>query len=152
MITISTYLKNPVSCLTDFWQPYSNEIENKNNVASSLWSISDRTNVSKEKIYTSYESPNTQLLWARGTRVWHTHGSPMPTSLQNFYTFSFWGHGGHVRLMKWKNNVLHILNLPIWQSQKSLTLYYSVIKSWKNVSLKCINLSWRTLYIKKSMA
>ena len=107
MITISTYLKNPVSCLTDFSQPYSNESENKNNVASCLWSISDRTNASTEKIYTSYESPNTQLLWAQGTRVWHTHGGPTPTSLQKFYIFSFWGCGGHVRLMKWKNNVLY---------------------------------------------
>ena len=111
MITISTYLKNPVSCLTDFLRPYSNESENKNNVASCLWSISDRTNASTEKIYTSYESPNTQLLWARGTRAWHTHGGPTPTSLQNFYIFSFWGRGGHVRLMKWKNNVLYQISL-----------------------------------------
>ena len=111
MITISTYLKNPVSCLTDFSQPYSNESENKNNVASCLWSISDRTNASTEKIYTSYESPNTQLLWAQGTRVWHTHGGPTPTSLQKFYIFSFWGRGGHVRLMKWKNNVLYQISL-----------------------------------------
>ena len=87
MITISTYLKNPVSCLTDFWQPYSNESENKNNVASCLWSISDRTNASTEKTYTSYKSPNTQLLWAWGTRAWHTHGGPTPTSLQNFTSF-----------------------------------------------------------------
>ena len=111
MITTSTYLKNPVSCLTDFLQPYSNESENKNNVASCLWSISDRTNTSTEKVYTLYESPNTQLLWARGTRAWHTHEGPMPTSLQNFYIFSFWGCGGHVRLMKWKNNVLYQISL-----------------------------------------
>ena len=49
VITISTYLKNPVSCFTDFSWPYSNERENKNNIASCLWSISDRTNASTEK-------------------------------------------------------------------------------------------------------
>ena len=111
MITISTYLKNPGSCLTDLLWPYSNESENKNNVASCLWSISDRTNVSTEKIYTSYESLNTQLLWARETRAWHTHGGPTPTSLQKIYIFSFWGHGGHVRLKKWKNKVLYQISL-----------------------------------------
>ena len=96
-----------------FWflRIYSNESENKNNVASCLWSISDRTNVSTEKIYTSYESLNTQLLWARETRAWHTHGGPTPTSLQKIYIFSFWGHGGHVRLKKWKNNVLYQISL-----------------------------------------
>ena len=39
-----------------------------------------------------------------------------------------------------------ISNLPISGSQKSLTFDYSVIKSWKNIHLKCINMSWRTLY------
>ena len=111
MITISTYLKNPASCLTDFSRPYSNESENKNNVASCLWSISDRTNASTEKKCISYECPNTQLLGAWGTRAWHTHGGPTPTSLQKFYIFSFWGRGGHVRLMKWKNNVLYQISL-----------------------------------------
>jgi len=124
VITISTYLKNPVSCLTDFWQPYSNESENKNNVASCLWSISDRTNASTEKTYTSYKSPNTQLLWAQGTRVWHTHGGPTPTSLQKFHIFSFWGLGGHVRLMKWKNNVLYEISLS--DNPKNHWLYITV--------------------------
>ena len=41
-------------------------------------------------------------------------------------------------------------NLPISESQKSLTFDYSVIKSWKSVHLKCINMSWRTLYIYKT--
>ena len=107
-----------------FFRPYSNESENKNNVASCLWSISDRTNASTEKIYTSYESPNTQLLWAQGTRVWHTHGGPTPTSLQKFYIFSFWGRGGHVRLMKWKNNVLYEISLS--DNPKNHWLYITV--------------------------
>ena len=147
MVTIFTYLKNPVSYLSDFLRPYSNESENKNKPASCIWSIFDRTNPSTEKIYTPYEIPDTQLLWAWGTRAWHIHGGPTPTSLQIFYIFSFWGHGGHVRLMKWKNNVF-LSNLPISGSQKLLTFEYSVIKSWKNVRLKCINMSWRTLYIR----
>ena len=41
-----------------------------------------------------------------------------------------------------------ISNLPISGSQKSLSLDYTVIKSWKNVRLKCINMSWRTLYLR----
>ena len=40
-----------------------------------------------------------------------------------------------------------ISNLPISGSQKSLGFDYNVIESWKNVCLKCINLSPRTLYI-----
>ena len=115
MVTIFTYLKNPASCLSDFLQPYSNESENKNKPASCLWSISDRTNASTGKIYTSYESPDTPLLWAQGTRAWHTHVGhrPMPTftSLKICYIFSFWGLGGHVRLMKWKDNVLYQVSL-----------------------------------------
>ena len=121
---MSIYLKNPASCLSDFLRPYSNESENKNNVASCLWSISDRTNASTEKIYTSYESPNTQLLRARGTRAWHTHGGPTPTSLQNICIFSFWGRGGHVRLMKWKNNVLYQISLS--QDPKNHWLWITV--------------------------
>ena len=111
MVTIFTYLKNPVSCLSDFLWPYSNESENKNKPASCLWSISDRTNASTEEMYTSYEIPDTQLLWAWGKRAWHIHGGPTPTSLQIFCIFSFWGHGGHVRLMKWKNNVSYQISL-----------------------------------------
>ena len=111
MVTIFTYLKNPASCLSDFLRPYSNESENKNKQASCLWSISDRTNPSTQKIYTPYEIPDTQLLWAWGTRAWHIHGGPTPTSLQIFYIFSFWGHGGHVRLMKWKNDVFYQISL-----------------------------------------
>ena len=65
----------------------SNESENKNNVASCLWSISDRTNASTEKIYASYESPNTQLLWAWGTRAWHTHGFPRSHPLNHEKVF-----------------------------------------------------------------
>ena len=111
MITIFTYLKNPASCLSDFLQPYSNESEHKNKPASCLWSISDRTNASTEKIYTSYEILDTQLLWVWGTRAWHIHGGLTPTSLEIFYIFSFRGHGGHVRLMKWKNNVFYQISL-----------------------------------------
>ena len=111
MVTIFTYLKNPASYLSDFLRPYSNESENKNKPASCIWSIFDRTNPSTEKIYTPYEIPDTQLLWAWGTRAWHIHGGPTPTSLQIFYIFSFWGHGGHVRLMKWKNNVFYQISL-----------------------------------------
>ena len=111
MVTIFIYLKNPVSCLSDFLWPYSNESENKNKPASCLWSISDRTNASTEEMYTSYEIPDTQLLWAWGKRAWHIHGGPTPTSLQIFCIFSFWGHGGHVRLMKWKNNVSYQISL-----------------------------------------
>ena len=43
--------------------------------------------------------------------MWHTHGGPTPTSLQKFYIYSFWGCGGHVRLMKWKNIVLYQISL-----------------------------------------
>ena len=100
-------------------------------------------------MYTSYESPNTQLLWAQGTRVWHTHGGPTPTSLQKIYIFSFWGRGGHMRLMKWKNNVLYQISLS--HNPKSYWLWiYSVINSWKNVRLKYINLSWLTLYMRSN--
>ena len=111
----------------------------------SLLPISDRTNVSTEKIYTSYESLNTQLLWARETRAWHTHGGPTPTSLQKIYIFSFWGHGGHVRLKKWKNNVLYQISLS--QDPKNHVLLNKVSQNHeKNGHLKCINMSWRTLY------
>ena len=103
---------------------FHGHIQMKENVASCLWSISDKTNAITEKICTSYESPNTQLLWAQGTRVWHTHGGLMPTSLQKFHIFSFWGHGGHVRLMKWKNNVLYEISLS--DNPKNHWLYITV--------------------------
>ena len=90
---------------------FHGHIQMKENVASCLWSISDRTNASTEKIYTSYQSPNTQLLWAWGTRVWHTHACATPTSLKICCIFSFWGPGGHLRFMKEKTNILHQISL-----------------------------------------
>ena len=79
VITISTYLKNPVSCFTDFSWPYSNERENKNNIASCLWSISDRINASTEKnIYFIWKHQYSATLSPRDKGVacpWgpHTH-------------------------------------------------------------------------------
>ena len=101
--------------------------------------------VQKKYIPTSYESPDTQLVWARGTRAWHTHGGSAFTSLQIFYIFSLWGRGGHVRLMKWKNNVLYQISLS--QDPKNHVLLNKVSQNHeKNGHLKCINMSWRTLY------
>ena len=48
----------------------------QNKLASCLWSISDRTNASTEKIYTSFESPDTQLLSPKEKGVTYPWGAP----------------------------------------------------------------------------
>ena len=83
--------------------------------------------------------------WGRGIII----KAPRLPPVKKLYLFS---------LRSWRpsevdeiKNECFISNLPISGSQKWLAFDYNVIKSWKNVRLKCINLSPRTLYSQKMM-
>ena len=109
-VTILTYLTNSLSFLSDFcWN--KNKNKPKQPLLYSLFQDSEGTSTSTETNNTSYESPATQLIGALRMRVWHHLGGATPTSRKSDCYFSFWGRGGHVRLMKWKNNVLNQISL-----------------------------------------
>ena len=98
--------------------------------------------VQKKYIPTSYESPDTQLVWARGTRAWHTHGGSAFTSLQIFYIFSLWGRGGHVRLMKWKNNVTSSTSDGLHSLRKKRCKKIEGMWAWGHTLLPQAQSSW----------
>ena len=113
MITISTYLKNPA----EFLSPYSNESENKNNIASCLWSIFDRTDASTEKciphmkaLILSYFDPEGH---GRGIPI----GAPPPHPLKIFISFlcevveAMWGWWSEKIMLHIKSPHLTILKI-----------------------------------------
>ena len=142
MITITTHLKNSESFLSDICFN-----QNKNKLCSlpspAFFKILKETNPITETNNTSYKSPTIQLPGAGRTRAWHYHGRATPTSRNIFVLFlsevmeAKWGW--------WNKNWMFYIKSPISESQKSLVFVWNVIESWKNVRLKCINLSPRTL-------
>ena len=144
MLTITTYLKNSDSFLSD------NCFNQNKNKLCSLHSPAFFKILKEPTLLQKQTIPHIKaLLFSFLEPEEQGHGIIMGVPRPHPVTFLYLFFLRPSEVDETKTGCF-ISNLPISESQKLLGFDYNVIDSWKNVRLKCINLSPRTLYNQRS--